>query len=108
VSNPVFNGIGLHFVDAQGFDTAQLTQLALAARLGATPSHAEVFDLFFVNLFGQAPDAATRAAFVDQLDRGAFTPTSLGVLVADSDLNKSLIDFVGLTRNGLEYQPYPA
>ena len=108
VANPLFNGVGLYFVDSQGFDTAQFTQLAIAARFGGVATNAQVLELFFTNLFGVAPDAAFTASFVALMDGGAFTQTALGVLVAESDLNLSNIGFVGLAANGLEYLPYPA
>ena len=108
VANPVFNGIGLYFVDSQGFDITQFTQLAIAARFGGAATNAQVFELFFTNLFGVAPDAALTSTFVGLMDGGAFTQTGLGVLVAESDLNLANIGFVGLASGGLEYQPYPA
>jgi hypothetical protein len=89
-------------------DTASLAQLALGARLGPAPSHALVFDTLFINLFGVAPDAALRDLGVALLDQGAFTPTSLAVLLADSDLNRANIDFTGLATRGLEYLPFAA
>lgn len=107
-ASPAFNGIGLYFADALGYDITQFTQLALGARLGAAPSNGAVFDLVFTNLFGAPPPQATRDYFVGLLDQGAMSATAFSVLVADLELNKSNIDLVGLSRTGLEYLPYPA
>jgi hypothetical protein len=106
VAKPQFVGIGLHFLDEVGSDYAGLMQLAINARLGATPSHKEVVDLLFTNVVGQPPDAATRKAFTDLLDNGTFTLGGLGVLAADTELNKSNINLVGLIKTGLEYLPF--
>ena len=106
VANPAFNGIALYATDTLGMNLEALVQLALGARLGPAPSHAQVFDTLFLNLFGVLPDAGLRNDFVAQMDAGVFTPVSLGVLVADSELNRTNIDFAGLTARGLEYLPF--
>jgi serralysin len=106
VANPNFVGIGLHYLDVVGLDYAGLMQLAINARLGANPSNNQVVDLLYTNVVGQAPDAATRKSFTDLLDNGTFTAGSLGVLAADTELNKTNINLVGLARTGLEYLPF--
>jgi hypothetical protein len=53
-----------------------------------------VVDLLYINVVGQAPDANTRIAFADLLDNHTFTVGSLGVLAADTDLNKANINLV--------------
>jgi serralysin len=105
VANPNFVGIGLHFLDEVGLDYAGLMQLAIHARLGAKPSHDQVVDLLYTNLVGAAPDAATRQSFTNLLDNGTFTVGGLGVLAADTELNKTNINLVGLAQTGLEYVP---
>jgi subtilisin-like proprotein convertase family protein len=102
-ASPLFNGIGLSFADSLGYDITQFTQLVLGARLGAAPSNGAVFDVLFTNLFGVAPAPATRDYFVDLLDQGVMSATAFAALVADLDLNKANIDFVGLSSSGIEY-----
>jgi hypothetical protein len=89
-----------------GYSYTALMQLALNARLGTTPSHAQVVDMLYTNVVGQAPDVTTRQSYVDLLDNGTFTVLSLSVLAADIDLNKAHIDLVGLAQHGLVYLPY--
>jgi hypothetical protein len=40
------------------------------------------------------------------LDNRTHTVASLGVLAADTDLNKANINLVGLAQTGLEYSPF--
>ena len=107
LANPTLTGIGIHLVDNQGYGLAQLMELAIVVALGPSPSHGQLVDLFYRNLVGQAPDAATRAALVGLLDRGDFpTATAFGVAVAELDLNKANVGLIGQTSAGLEYTPY--
>jgi len=73
VNNKSFVGIGLHFVDDLNFSYPSLMELAMNARLGANATNAQVVDLLYTNVVGQAPDAATRKTFTDLLDNGTFT-----------------------------------
>ncbi len=106
VNNKSFAGIGLHFVDDLNFSYPSLMELAINARLGANATHAQVVDLLYTNVVGQAPDAATRKTFTDLLDNGTFTVGGLGVLAADTELNQVNINLVGLAQTGLEYTPF--
>ena len=106
VNNKSFVGIGLHFVDDLNFSYPSLMELAINARLGANASSAQVVDLLYTNVVGQAPDAATRKTFTDLLDNGTFTVGSLGVLAADTELNQTNIKLMGLAQTGLAYVPF--
>ena len=106
VHNKSFVGIGLYFVDELNFTYPSLMELAINARLGANPTHAQVVDLLYTNVVGQAPDAATRKTFTDLLDNGNFTVGGLGVLAADTELNQTNIKLMGLTQTGLAYVPF--
>jgi hypothetical protein len=106
VNNQSFVGIGLHFLDELNYSNSDLMQLAVNARLGANPSHAQVVDLLYTNVVGQAPDAATRKSFTDLLDNGTFTVGGLGVVAADTELNQTNIKLTGLAQTGLEYLPF--
>jgi hypothetical protein len=106
VANKSFAGIGLHFVDDLNFSYPSLMELAINARLGANATNAQVVDLLYTNVVGQAPDAAARKTFTDLLDNGTFTVGGLGVLAADTELNKVNINLVGLAHSGLEFTPF--
>lgn len=106
VSHRDFVGIGLHYLDAYGYSAQDLMQLAIHARLGAFASHEQVVNLLYTQVVGQAPSAAVRQSFVSLLDSGVHTIASLGVMAADTDLNRANIDLMGLARSGLAYQPF--
>lgn len=106
--NAAYVGQGLSLLDDASHDYAQLLQLAVQKRLGSVvPDHGAVVDLLFTNVFGNAPEAATRARFVGQLDSGAHTVASLAMLAAESQQNLVNIDLVGLGITGLEYTHVP-
>jgi hypothetical protein len=106
VNNKSFVGIGLHFLDERDYSYSDLMQLAINARLGPNRSHDQVVDLLYTNVVGQAPDAAARKTFTDLLDNGTFTVGGLGVLAAETELNKININLVGLAQTGLEFLPF--
>ena len=81
-------------------------EMAINARLGANPSNNQVVDLLYTNVVGKAPDAATRKSFTDLLENVTFTVGGLGVLAADTELNKTNINLVGLEQTGLEFLPF--
>jgi hypothetical protein len=63
-------------------------------------------DLLYTNVLGLPPDELTRELFTVLLDNRTYTIASLGVLAADTDLNKANINLVGLAQTGLEYSPF--
>ena len=108
VLNKQFVGIGLHYLDDLGMSYSGLMQLAIEARLGANPSSAQVVDLLYSNLVGQMPDAVTRKSYTDLLDKHIYSVASLGILAADTDINKDNIHLMGLSQTGLAYLPVGA
>jgi hypothetical protein len=106
VNNLDFVGIGLHFLDAFGYSAHDLMQLALEARLGSKPSHDQVVNLLYTQLMGQAPSAEVKQGFVSLLDSGTHTIASLGNIAANTDINRTNIDLVGLAKTGLAYLPF--
>lgn len=106
VANKEYAGIGLHFLDDLKYSPADLMNLAIHARLGAQPGSAQVVDMLYSNVVGQAPDFATRKSFTELLDNGTFNVASLGLLAAETELNKANINLVGLAQTGLAYLPY--
>jgi hypothetical protein len=105
ISNKEFVGIGLHYLDDLNYSYSDLIQLAINFRLGPDVGNAQVVDLLYTNVVGTLPDATTRKSFTDLLDNGTFNLVSLGVLAADTELNKTNINLIGLADTGLEYRP---
>lgn len=100
VSNTKYVGIGLSFLD-DGMIYSDLMALALNAE-GSTTSKA-VVTLLWSNLFGAAPTDAEAAPYVAMLDSGSYSAGALGVLAADTSLNATNINLVGLAQTGIEY-----
>ncbi|MEN9630730.1 MAG: hypothetical protein RJA10_3958 [Pseudomonadota bacterium] len=103
VSNQGYVGIGLRLLD-DGMSLPALMQLALEARLGAaavTPTN--VVNLLYGNLFGGAPDAATRQTYVDLINNGSFTMVSLALAASETGFNLDNINFTGIVETGLPY-----
>ena len=103
-AQPDYVGIGLSFLD-RGTSYENLMQLALDARLGAGASHAQVVTLLYTNVVRVAPPPADLAYYVGLLDNRSYTPATLGVLAADTDLNLLNIDLVGLAQTGIPFTP---
>ncbi|HXD40203.1 MAG TPA: M10 family metallopeptidase C-terminal domain-containing protein [Ramlibacter sp.] len=102
VHEQVYVGIGLNLLDG-GMSYKDLIQLAIDFRLGADASNAQLVDLLHSNVAGWPPSAAERADYVAQLDNGTYSHESLTEMVAESELNQSHIDLVGLAATGIEY-----
>ena len=62
-----------------------------------------VVNLLYTNVVGVAPQQAELAAYTGQLDSGAYTQAGLGIYAADSSLNATHINLVGLAQTGLVY-----
>lgn len=105
VENTTYAGIGLNYLDNQGYDYASLMQLALDARLGASASYEDVVNLLYTNVAGVMPSTSALAFYTGLLETGQHTTASLGVLAADTELNAANIDILGLSASGFEYSP---
>lgn len=104
VSNKTYVGIGLDLLD-NGTSYETLMGMALEVALGAGFSHGQAVDLLYANVVGVNPSAEERALYVGLLDRQEYSPASLGVMAADTDLNQINIDLVGISQVGLGYLP---
>jgi hypothetical protein len=102
VGNQAYVGIGLQLLDG-GFSFDGLMQLALDARLGSGASHTDVVDLLYENVVGSAPNPEAEAYYVGLLDSQQVSTAGLGIVAAETELNLSNIDLVGLTATGLLY-----
>jgi serralysin len=104
VHNPSYAGIGLQLADA-GWSEQSLMQTALNALHGGMPGNQQLVDLLYTNVIGTAPSAAQESQYVQLLQNGTFTPTSLAVMAAETTQNADHIGLVGLASTGLVYVP---
>jgi hypothetical protein len=100
VANKQYVGIGLSCIDA-GWTYENLMAVALDA--AGAKTHEAVVNLLWTNLVGSAPTAAQAAPYVTLLDNGTYSAGALGVICAESDLNTTHINLVGLQQTGIEY-----
>jgi uncharacterized protein (UPF0548 family) len=103
VSNPVFVGIGLEYLDNKGYGYEQLLKLALEFRLGSNPSNKQVVDLLYSNVVGVFPSQSEEMFYVGLLDSKAYTSSSLALLASETSINVANINLVGLAANGIEF-----
>lgn len=108
LTSPELVGLGLYYVNTLQFSEEALMQRAIDAKLGQDASAEQVVNLLCTNVYGQAPDASTLDFYVSLIDIGFFTAASLGVAMAESKVNASQVDLVGLAQNGLTFTSYVA
>ncbi len=102
VSNREYVGIGLSMLDS-GMNYSDLMLLALNARLGAGFSNVDEVNLLYQNLVGVLPSIADLNYFVETINSGQFTQSSLAIMAADLDLNATNINLTGLAQTGIEF-----
>lgn len=103
IANTEFAGIGLLQLD-NGMNAETLMDIALTARLGDDYNDADLINLLYSNVVGEAPDQAEFDAYQALLDSGQVNHAQLGLLAADHELNAANIDLVGLAESGLAYE----
>jgi len=102
VHNASAMGIVLNLLDA-GLSEQTMAQAALNCRLGANAGNDAVVNLLFTNLVGAAPTAGQQASLVSYLDQGILSQGLFGQIVAETELNATHIDLVGLSNCGIAY-----
>lgn len=91
LSFPSFRGIGLYFLDA-GYSYEALMGAAVDTRLWVGASKADVAKVLMANVPGLV------------LDVNAYSSTTaMAISAADSELNKAMINLVGLATTGFDY-----
>ena len=91
LSYPSFRGIGLFFLDA-GYSYEALMGAAVDTRLWVGASKVDVAKVLMANVPGLV------------LDVNAYSSTtSMAIAAADSELNKAMINLVGLATTGFDY-----
>ena len=104
VKNQTYVGIGLSMVDG-GMTYERLLDAALNIALGENRSNEAVVSLLFSNLVGRSPTANETSSYVQLISSGQFTQVSLAHFAADSELNATNIDLIGISKAGLDYVP---
>jgi serralysin len=110
VQNPTYVGIGLKYADAGASETS-LMQMALGALPGGTPANQQLVDLLWTNVIGSAPAPGQDSSFVQGLQNGTYTPTSLAVMAAETTQNAGhiapleIVTLAGVASLGLVYTP---
>jgi hypothetical protein len=100
VSDQRLAGTGLSLL-AQGMSYEALA--AAAVSFAGKTGHAEIVELLWSNIVGTAMPADERAHWVGLLD-GGQSVGAITVIAADSSLNATNIDLIGLASTGLAYQ----
>ncbi len=91
LSYPSFRGIGLYYLDA-GYSYEALMGAAVDTRLWPGASKADVAKVLMANVPGLVVDPNAYA-----------NTTAMAVAAADSELNKAMINLVGLATTGFDY-----
>ena len=102
VNNKNYVGIGLNYLDA-GWTYDNLAALALDAS-GAKTSD-QIVNLLWTNIFGVAPTVSQKSPYIKMLTDG-MTSGALAHLAADTSMNATNINLIGLVQNGIEYLPF--
>jgi hypothetical protein len=101
LANKEYVGVGLDLLD-KGMSYSELGALALKA-VGLTTSD-QIVTTLWTNIVGSAPSAAEKAPFIEMLENG-FSRGEFVKLAAETPLNSTNIDLVGLAQTGIEYLP---
>ena len=101
VANPTFVGIGLNYLD-KGMSYPELGELALKV-IGTVNADAIVSTLWR-NVVGFEANSEQKSPYIKMLSDG-MQFGDLVVLAADTSLNTTNINLVGLAQTGIEYIP---
>lgn len=99
VSNPNFVGIGLDLLD-NGTLYSDLSDLAIQAAGLSTPE--KLVGTLWANVVGSPATPSDMAPFVDMLAQG-MKPHELVALAAETSLNQTRVNLVGLAEQGVDY-----
>jgi hypothetical protein len=101
LTNKTYVGIGLNYLDS-GWTYDNLAGLALDA--AGAKTNDQIVSLLWTNVIGSKPSAADKAPYIALLENG-MSAGALAHLAADSSLNTTNINLVGLAQTGIEYIP---
>lgn len=99
---PAIVGAGLNLFD-QGLDLQAVAQVVMDTGIFNNVSHSDFVKTVYQHVVGRAPDATAQATFTAMLDNHEVTPAQMLALAANTDLNASSVNLVGLAHMGLAY-----
>ncbi len=102
IANKEYVGIGLGLLDG-GVSYSNLMELAISTKRGVNASNNDIVNWLYTNVVGTAPSTSDLNYYVGLLQNGAYTEVGLGILAADSTINASNINLIGLATAGLEF-----
>jgi serralysin len=100
ISNKEYVKAGLSLLD-NGMSNEELALVALDVTDVRT--HDETVMLLWRNLFGENPTQNEKQPYLQALDTGEMSIAAITVFAADTAINTSNINLVGLTQSGLEF-----
>ncbi len=100
LQNTALVGAGLSLFDS-GKTLEEVCGLALSS-IGVS-SHEAIVDLLYTNLYGSKPTDEISASFVDALNNGSYTPSSLTAAAAELTDDLGLVDLSLIGTMGLAY-----
>ena len=106
VKDKALAGIVIGLMD-QNYSAEFVATLGLATPLylgmAGSSSHVDFVKHVFTNVVGRQPLANELNQYVGMLESGSATQASLAVMAANTDLNATRIDLVGLIQHGWEF-----
>lgn len=102
VMTPVLVGAGLNLFD-QGKSLQEVAQIIVDTGIFNTVSHSDFVKAVYQNVVGSAPDTSTQATFTAMLDTNEVTQAQMLALAANTDVNATTINLVGLAHMGMAY-----
>ena len=99
INNPAYVGTVIGLLDG-GMSIDELAAVAIES-LSLTSDEALITTLW-ENLLGVGPTESEKASVIELLDNG-LTQVELILLAADSEINESNIDLIGIAQTGLSY-----
>jgi len=106
VKDKALSGIVIGLMD-QNYSAEFVATLGLATplyrSLTGSNSHFDFVKHVFTNVVGRQPLVQELSIYVNMLENGSATQTSLALMAANTDLNAARIDLVGLIQHGWEF-----
>lgn len=100
VHNAEYVGIGLSLMD-DGMSYSDLAALAIGAKGLTTPE--QICSILWENVVGKPATSSDIEPYKAMLETNQLSIAQLTILAADTSINASNIDLVGLAKSGLEY-----
>ena len=101
ILNKIFFGIGLNLFDS-GMNIVDVCKLVIDAGL-ISPDNTNFVKIIWQNVTGTPIDSVNLSDYVNLLNNGTFTQTTLLSIAATSTFNQNNLNLVGLSQTGVEY-----